>query len=586
MSRSPDALRPRPTSSSGFTLIEVVVATAMLALVMLLVAPQVIIGLRSTGISRDVTQSKGVAQAKIEEIRNLPFYVGRAAGDYLDVLDTYYRNTAAPSVTPACASTLTALPPVSWTGYVSTSGTRCPWEPAAGPFYRKVINPVAAPGLGVFAMSVSTQFLSGSTPPAAVAPLPGYDSQTGIKDVPPASQVGVTVSVFYRSSGKVRHVTTYTQVERGSPVTPLIDVAAKATTLSVSSAAENGTGMAANVGVLNLVGEVFTGSRTVTTAAGTVGTTTLGEQASGALLNLVAPTDKTTTGTSGIPGQLSNGCEWVCFGSTRVRDASALSSSGLPRAGTPTAPIRVEIPNGTTRNGFQFANGSTGSRLRLAAGQPMVSIDTSETGTMEGVRNCDITNVSVPTEQVYLAGTGYLHTSAGATPGVHACATAQANTIQLFPTSFAPKGVVRITLTKAEAQCSVSLSGGTRVPAARAKFEATVRYMTASGYVTAGTISSGNTTDPLAAVPLDTSVGVGGLTLGDYISSWRSLTTNRVVQTAAGRTARVDLQGVVNIITQPTREGILSGVGVLLQDPTSAISLNIGTLSCQAGDHR
>ena len=50
--------------------------------------------------------------------------------------------------------------------------------------------------------------------------------------------------------------------------------------------------------------------------------------------------------------------------------------------------------------------------------------------------------------------------------------------------------------------------------------------------------------------------------------------------------AQVSIPSVVSIITQPTREGILSGLGIYQQDPSSAISLNVGTVSCAAGDFR
>lgn len=559
----------------------------ILALVMVVVIPQVVLSMRTTGVSRDISQSKGVAQARLESMRNLPFFVGHAAGDYIDVLDTYYRNSTAPTTAPSCSGALTTLPPVTWTGYVSATATHCPWEPS-GPLYRKVINPIAAPGLGTFAMSVATQFLTANTPPTPLAAPSGYNSQDSTRDAPPASQIGVTITVFYPSLNRIRYVTTYSQIERGSPISPLIQSAAKATTVAVSSASENGTLLSLNAGVVNLAGEVFTGSRTVTTGASVVGSTSLGEQANGALANLVAPSDKPPVTVDAPANQLLNVCEWICFGASKVINASSYSSTGLPRAGTPASPIRVEIPDPTTRDGFRFDNDSTGTRLRLDTSKPMVSLDTATSGTMRGVVNCDITNVGNPTRQSFLAGTGYLRSTGGLTPGTSSCATAQANTIRLFPTTFAPNGVVQIVLDRAEAECSVALSGSTWVQTARGAFEATVRYYNGSGYTTVGPVRHTNSTDPLASIPLNTVVNPAGtLRLSDYISSWRSLTGSGMTRaTSAAREAEVKIPSVVSIITQPTREGILSGVGLLLQDPTSAISLNVGALSCKAGDFR
>ena len=596
---SPDQARPGPAQwparrrahgtdrADGFTLVEVLVASAILALVMTLVLPQVVLSLRTTGVTRDISQSKGVAQAKLEEIRNQPFFVGRAAGDYLDILDTYYRDRTPPTTPASCGGDLDELPPLGWTGYVTAASTaRCPWEPT-GPFYRKVINPVSAPGLGVFAVTVGTQFLDGDTPPNPVAPSSAYNSQDSGADAPPANQVGVTVTVFYRAIDHVRYVTTYSQVARGTPVDPLIESAAKATTVAVSSATESGTGLSLNAGVINLGGEVFTGSRTVATVAGAVGSTSLGEQANGALLNQVAPDDKATVSTTGGATQLSNGCEWICLGTTKVTNLNARSSNGLPRAGTSGAPIRAEIPNNPTRDGFRFDNDSTGTRLKFDTSKPMVSLDTGSSGSMRGVANCDITNVAIPTQQSYLAGTGFLNSTAGASPSVRACATAQSNTLRLFPTSFAPNGVVQVVLGRVEADCSVSLSGSTRTRTARGEFEATVRYFNGSSYVTAANVAHSNSTDPLAGVNLAVTVNPAGtLTLGDYISSWRSLTSSGMTRTTTARAAEVSIPSVVSIITQPTREGILSGLGIYQQDPSSAISLNVGTVSCAAGDFR
>src|SRR5690242_14843901 len=95
-------------------------------------APVILGGLRGAATARDVSQTKGVAQGQLEKMREMPFYVGAAAGDYKDVLDSYYRcgptsiatttpaptpaspdcSSNVPTTTPSCASsTLTALPP-------------------------------------------------------------------------------------------------------------------------------------------------------------------------------------------------------------------------------------------------------------------------------------------------------------------------------------------------------------------------------------------------------------------------------------------------------------------------------------------
>src|SRR6478609_8771002 len=98
------------------------VAMGIFLVVSAAVLPLVLAGFRTAATARDVSQTKGVAQAQIEKMRDLPYYVGRAAGDYKDLLDAYYRDRVAPTAPPSCAApTLTALPATTWSGYVSTS---------------------------------------------------------------------------------------------------------------------------------------------------------------------------------------------------------------------------------------------------------------------------------------------------------------------------------------------------------------------------------------------------------------------------------------------------------------------------------
>src|SRR4051812_14546485 len=103
------------------------VAMGIFLVVSAALVPMVVAGLRTAATARDVTQTKGVAQARIEQMRDLPFYVGRAAGDFKDVLDPYSRARNAPAnAAPACTSTLLAtLPPTTWEGYVASGSAHC-----------------------------------------------------------------------------------------------------------------------------------------------------------------------------------------------------------------------------------------------------------------------------------------------------------------------------------------------------------------------------------------------------------------------------------------------------------------------------
>ncbi|GAB3781022.1 type II secretion system protein [Nocardioides ungokensis] len=578
MSRFPETDAPKGRRDDGFTLIEVMVAMGIFLVVSAAILPLVVAGFRTAATARDVSQTKGVAQAQIEKMRDLPYYVGRAAGDYKDLLDTYYRDRNAPGITPSCASpTLSSLPPTTWEGYVSNAGTHCSWEPT-GPLYRKVVNPVSAPGLGVFAMTISTQFLSPATPPVAVDVPSTYTSQTAGQDAPPSSQVGVTIAVFYKTPKGVRYNVTYTQVEQAAPINPLITSEAKATTVRVSSALDDDNNLLEQLGVINLSGELFSGSRVVATASSASAGSSLGQQIAGASMNLVAPVDTATT--SAISGNVTfptSGCTYQCFGDTKVDQVSALANNGLPRAGTATAPIRAMIPASTNNDGFRFSNGFSGTRLMLDTSKPMVSLDTSVTGAMADVSNCVVPTTGSGNAS-YLTGSGFLNATA---TSVASCGTAQSNTVRLFPTTFAPKGVVQVVLDAATASCSVS--GGAGV--ATAGYRATVKYWNGSTYTTVPALNDTNTVDPLDSVNLGQSVA-SGLTLGDYISSWGSAVTTDLKKVTTTKSAEVSVPAVVSIVTKPTRENTPTGTAPHNADLNSAISLDIGAVSCQAGDYR
>ena len=551
------------------------------------VLPLVIAGFRTAATARDVSQTKGVAQAQIEKMRDLPFFVGYAAGDYKDVLDTYYRDRTAPTTaTPSCGgATLSALPGVDWTGYVNggVSGTvgHCSWEPS-GPLYRTVVNPVSAPGLGVFAMTISAQFLSSATPPAAVDVSSSYTSHptpTTGKDSPPSTQLGVTIAVFYKTPSGIRYNVTYSQVEQSTPISPLVTSEGQTSTIRISSALADGSNILEQLGVVSLSGELFTGSRVVATVSSGTAGSSLGQQISGASLNLVAPADTTSTSANADNVAFpTSGCTYQCFGKTAVDQVSALANNGLPRAGTATAPVRAMIPAGTNSDGFRFSNGSSGTRLMLDNSKPMVSLDTSVSGAMPVVSDCQVPTTGSG-NAAYLTGTGYLNATSSS---VSSCGTAQSNTIRLFPTSFAPNGVVQVVLDAATASCNVAAVGGGSVAAG---YRATVKYWNGSAYTTVPALKNDNPTDPLAGVNLGASVA-SGLTLGDYIASWGSSLTSDITSAVTSKSAEVTLPSAISITTQPTRENVSGGTGPHQSDASSAISLDIGAVSCQAGDYR
>src|SRR4051812_8932797 len=104
------------------------VALGIIMTVMAALLPQLVVGIRAGGTSKLITQAKGIAQGQLERMSNLPYHVARDSGDYLDVLDYYYKNRTVPTVPAACTSGGAYVAPASgWAGYVrsSESVARC-----------------------------------------------------------------------------------------------------------------------------------------------------------------------------------------------------------------------------------------------------------------------------------------------------------------------------------------------------------------------------------------------------------------------------------------------------------------------------
>lgn len=593
MSRSADR-DPAGVASAehegGFTLIEVLVSLGIITVVMTALLPQLIVGIKATGTSSLVTQAKGVAQGQLERMRNLPYHVAPAAGDYRDVLDYYFRNLTPPTTAPTCApGGPYAVPQASWTGYV-TGTARCDYEPSSGAMYRYVV-----PTTQGFTVVVDTQFLSNANPPQPVTPYSGYNTQTTGKDSPAATQIGVTVTVLYSDKQTLRPVTTYTQIADQPTATIRLKLTADATAVDIGSVTATNGAVSLTGGLLNLAGSLTYASNAAANLAAASGGLATGEQASGASASLAAPPAQTATTQLGSAGSLSGGCVLACWGATQLDLPAMSADAGLPNVGTATAPMQSLLTSNTNA-GLSFGNGAaTDYRPSLGLSSPLVRLDPQAGASSTGVTSsCHPGNTGAP---AYVGSSGFLRsTSTTASPdpsAAEACAVSRASTISLFPTSFAPRGVVQIELQEASAHCVVS--GVAHSPTVSYDYRAVVRYHDGGGgddaYVQAAVITPAATTDPLAGVDL-TSVAVGGgHKLGDYIASWSSLLANSLTPTSANGAAAVRLPGVVKLTSQPVRgtdqttaaDGTVTAAVV---DPASAVSFSAGVVGCSAQDAR
>jgi type II secretory pathway pseudopilin PulG len=595
----------RERRDRGFTLVEIVVALGILMVVLVALLPQLVVGLRATGVARQVTQAKGISQGQLEEMRNLPFHIAPAAGDFIDVLDRFYPDLTAPAVTPVCSSGgAYASPQVGWSGYVAAgSGARCDYEPATGAFYRTVEQVPAVAGSGGFTLVVDTQFLSGATPPVPVSPASGYHTRTVGRDSPASSQVGVTATVFYRDRGTVRPVSTSTQIAERLPTLSRLRAEASARVLEVSSVVPgtpSGVPLTLSAGLLDLTGSVSFASTVSASLAATSAGLATGERGGGAEATGSAPPATPVAPVNRGAGLLTpGGCAYACWGSTGVTGFDLTSADGLPRAGSATSPAQVLLTD-TANNGLTFGNTSTAGDYRPAlelapvSAPVLLQLDDAAAGAVaSGLSGCGLGSTGTP---AYLSASGYLETT---TTDVAACSVGRSAVVELFPTTFAPNGVVRVRLEKAAAGCRLATTAHT--PSTTVDYRAVVEYYDGdasdgSPYTVAATVVPGQTTNQLDAVPLTTPIGGGSRTLGTYISSWSSVTVGRVVDAKQAATAsqpataEVTVPGVVTISSQPVRTGPdpldPADPSSPLVDPASSVSLTLGALACRVEDDR
>lgn len=550
------------------------------AIVLVALLPQLIVGIQATATARVVSQAKGIGQGQLERMRHLPFHIAPAAGDYVDVLDYYFPDLGTPGTTPTCKSGGDYnLPATAWSGYVAAgSAARCDYEPVTGAFYRSVKVVAAEPGIRGFTVVVDTQFLSGATPPAPVSPLSGYDTQTVGKDSPAASQIGVSVTVFYDRRGTLRPVSHYTQIAERLSTTSRVRSEADVRVLDVGSVTADKVPLTFSAGLLNLTGSVSYASTVNANLAATSAGLATGEQGGGASRTLEAPPSLTTTATAETAGVLPVGaCSYACWGGTSLPGFSLSADDGLPTAGTEAGPAQVLVTD-LTNSGLTFGNSVSDYRPALDLSPPLVRLDPSASSGSSGLSGCA---VGATGSASYLSASGYLKTTEADLTGiVESCAVARAKPVELFPTSFAPRGVVRIELERASARCSVQ--GSAHAASTSYDYRAVVRYFDGTDYTTAATVVPGLITDPLESVPLTTSVG-GGHTLGDYISSWSALTSDKVVDVRRAGVTNVNLPGIVNIASTPVRPDATAPSGL---DDNSVVSLTVGALSCRAEDAR
>ena len=451
----------RRRDDGGFTLVEVLVALGLLAVVMTASLPAFLAMLRSSVATRLQTQGKNLAQERLEQMKDLRFHVDRQNGPFLDLLDIYYTNATAAGPTTTLSVGLTSLSGQ----YVSTAAASG-GEPAA-PFYR--VRAASIAGYAGFSQTVDTQFIA---PDGSAVPKTrfegSYDSQTAGVDAAPAGAVAITIITKWNEGTTARSLRTYTRITDGRPAAPLIQTQARAVAVDITSTGADGATLELQGGLSSADGAQSSGSSVSGFATGALATRTGSAAVSGLANKFALPTQPLTSSNSGSPVSAGAGCSWYSWGSNGVSNGGGDVSTGLPKS--PANVDAAATPN--SMSGFISSNGG-GSCGQLSydnlagapAGIPRVVSNVDplgfEMGAAPYVKALDVTSGSV---QAILGSTYVSSNDLTSTPqkSISGASAKALQPVTLFPNNAESlgQGLVSMRLLSASVDCTSATTSG------------------------------------------------------------------------------------------------------------------------------
>jgi prepilin-type N-terminal cleavage/methylation domain-containing protein len=217
----------------GFTLIEIAISLSVFAVVMVSLTLLFDTSLETASRTRFDELGKTVAQAKLEEIRSLPYHVAQSEepGD-VDVLDLYFPNLTGTSPIAGATGSYDATTDV-WT--FTTTQT------------------VIADGRD-FQVQTALWFVvpQGSGAVQPLAPLAGYDSNAANVDEPASNAVRAVVKVSRTTGGQPRSVSLETVISQAEEDRPSVEASG-----SVLGAQVSGTSFQDGDGAGDVAAEIL-----------------------------------------------------------------------------------------------------------------------------------------------------------------------------------------------------------------------------------------------------------------------------------------------------------------------------------------
>jgi prepilin-type N-terminal cleavage/methylation domain-containing protein len=599
---------------SGFTLVELLVSLTVFAVFAVAAGGMLLGGFRASLVAKLDTGAKNLGQERLEQIRNLPFHIDHpmvgtpavaGASETDDVLDTYFPRYSASSV--ACATT----------GFVAAASARCTadGDPAAGDFYRVVINPI--PGFAKYRQYISTQFLGSSGYSGAALTVPAsYNTQgdPSSADIPVSSFIGVNVATFWTAGALQKKLTLFSLVQQGRPAATVAAFSGRAVALKLSGPTVSGTTSVSEVGLVSLDGTTARNTTASTVAQSVYTGADPGDRISGSCALSSSGGASPACAAPVVSGSMrESGNVLGSFSNSSVTGVQQSTTGGLPKVGdadaaaNPTALVTAGLTHtgnapdisGSSSGSLAYAfNGAASgsaavgrSDLRMTTGQPLVWLDKSTGPTLTVCGNASSPAV---------AGTGLGETpgrAAGygvAVSGVNhvatSCVHAHTQTTHLFPTDFAPAGVVQVAMsgqlmcrTNGGVVSGANPNGGQAV----ASYSGTVSYWSATGgaggtpgYVTVAVGStSAMSNTVLSDALLDSTTVYPGLTLRAFVAKWTNLTTSVAAQAVLVDQDKNSVQADLPAFFSLQSAG-------LTEAATTSLSAEWGRMACTAEDNR
>ncbi|HET6816874.1 MAG TPA: prepilin-type N-terminal cleavage/methylation domain-containing protein [Mycobacteriales bacterium] len=548
-------------SDEGFTLVEIMAALVVFALVAGMALAMLLTAVKGGLVAKQDTVGRNITQAKIEELRNLPYHIDQAVSTEYDLLDLYYPNVSGSAGLGA-------------TGYVPASGTRdtTSGDPSSGAFYRTVIS--AVPSFTQFSQYVAIQFVDSNgtakTPPST------WSASTAGSDTPVTNMVNISVTTLWKVGKTQKKYNIFTSISAGRPLVPKVNIQGHLEGLSVTGLLPSGYQATLDASQVDFNASF---SNIVTAAATALGARAAiegGSKATGALNSVTAPPNVGPIGSGIVNGSslADSGNTVGAFAKTDTKNLAAGSAAGQPYSGTSGSPVTADVLNNGGGYDLQYSNEPSSDHLGLHSSSNVVQVIDGASTAMTST------------------GYGTSSTSSTAHSATSNIPSLTTSWIQLFPTAQAPNGIVQIQVTQASLNCQTGANyGASSTASSTLTYAATLKYATWNGssvsYTTVN-LGSGNSTDPLptSSQMATIQVGVDGsgspIYLGDYISSWGSLTSGAigaapaVQKTSDNKSISANYQGLLTINSQPLRTG----------DATSGVGVTIGAISCLAVDYR